>query len=162
PLRQSPRGAHGLRSTATRGTRRTVQGTSEGSPLPSLRSVGAGSPDPAPGPTAGLPDLQETCGRAGWQGQETLPQPVVPQRVVAARCQRAAAVLAGCWVVLFAAGCGKGPETPAPAGRPRLRVAYLGLTCEAPIFVAREKGFYDEEGLDVEMVRTDWDGLSAG
>ena len=28
-----------------------------------------------------------------------------------------------------------------------------GLTCEAPIFTAVEKGFFKEEGLDVEIVR---------
>ena len=33
----------------------------------------AGSPDPAPGPTAGLPAC-ETSGRVKWHGQETVPQ----------------------------------------------------------------------------------------
>jgi NitT/TauT family transport system substrate-binding protein len=46
--------------------------------------------------------------------------------------------------------------------RPKLKVAYLGLTCEAPIFVAQEQGFFTEEGLDVELVRTDWEGLREG
>jgi NitT/TauT family transport system substrate-binding protein len=48
-------------------------------------------------------------------------------------------------------------EGPVP-----VKVAYLGLTCEAPLFVAQEKGFYKEESLDVELVKTDWDGLQAG
>lgn len=43
-----------------------------------------------------------------------------------------------------------------------VKVAYLGLTCEAPIFVAHEQGFFKEEGLEVEMIRTDWDGLREG
>src|SRR5262249_26888925 len=36
--------------------------------------VGAGPPDPAPGPTAGLHKAWETCGRAGGYGRETVPQ----------------------------------------------------------------------------------------
>jgi hypothetical protein len=36
--------------------------------------VGAGSPDPAPGPTAGLHKARETCGRARGRGRETVPQ----------------------------------------------------------------------------------------
>src|SRR5881398_3384366 len=31
-----------------------------------------------------------------------------------------------------------------------------GLTCEAPIFMAVEQGFFKEEGLDVELVRCQW------
>ncbi len=73
----------------------------------------------------------------------------------------AAAAVAGC-LALLASGCGKRADAPAGGGRTPLKVAYLGLTCEAPLFVAREKGFYEEEGLDVDMVKTDWDGLSAG
>jgi NitT/TauT family transport system substrate-binding protein len=54
------------------------------------------------------------------------------------------------------------PPAATANARPQLKVAYLGLTCEAPIFVAREKGFYQDEGLDVELVKTDWDGLREG
>jgi NitT/TauT family transport system substrate-binding protein len=68
-------------------------------------------------------------------------------------------VLAGCFAIL-SAGCGTKKTTA--DGRTRLKVAYLGLTCEAPIFVAQEKGFYEKQGLDVELVKTDWDGLREG
>jgi NitT/TauT family transport system substrate-binding protein len=51
---------------------------------------------------------------------------------------------------------------PADAGPTKVKVAYLGLTCEAAMFVAQEKGFFKEEGLDVEFVKTDWDGLRDG
>ena len=64
-------------------------------------------------------------------------------------------------LVSLAAGCSKGTDT-SEAGKNKLKVAYIGLTCEAPIFVAYEKGFYAEEGLDVELVKTDWNGLREG
>jgi NitT/TauT family transport system substrate-binding protein len=32
----------------------------------------------------------------------------------------------------------------------------VGITCEAPIFSAVEKGFFKEEGLDVSLVKCDW------
>ncbi|HEX5272905.1 MAG TPA: ABC transporter substrate-binding protein, partial [Gemmataceae bacterium] len=60
------------------------------------------------------------------------------------------------------AGCTGGSNNAPGNGPIKLKVAYLGLTCEAPIFVAQEKGFYKEEGLDVELVKTDWDGLREG
>jgi NitT/TauT family transport system substrate-binding protein len=68
--------------------------------------------------------------------------------------------LAASCVALLPAGCGS--SSNAPGGPTKLKVAYLGLTCEAPIFVAQEQGFYKEEGLDVELVKTDWDGLREG
>ncbi|MDZ4288179.1 MAG: ABC transporter substrate-binding protein [Prosthecobacter sp.] len=37
-----------------------------------------------------------------------------------------------------------------------IRVGYIGLTCEAPIFSALENGFFKEEGLDVELVKCEW------
>src|SRR5438309_18892 len=38
----------------------------------------------------------------------------------------------------------------------KIRVGYIGLTCEAPIFSAVEKGFFKEEGLEVELVKCEW------
>jgi NitT/TauT family transport system substrate-binding protein len=61
----------------------------------------------------------------------------------------------------LAAGCTRGTDAT-ESGKTKLKVAYIGLTCEAPIFVAYEKGFYAEEGLEVELVKTDWDGLREG
>lgn len=56
--------------------------------------------------------------------------------------------------------------TTSPAGPTRIRVGYIGLTCEAPIFTAVEKGFFKEEGLEVELVRCQWatykDALALG
>lgn len=48
----------------------------------------------------------------------------------------------------------------------KIRVGYIGLTCEAPIFTAVEKGFFKDEGLEVELVRCEWatykDALALG
>jgi len=51
-------------------------------------------------------------------------------------------------------GCNQGSERP--TGSNKIRVGYVGLTCEAPIFSAVEKGFFKEEGLEVELVKCDW------
>lgn len=56
----------------------------------------------------------------------------------------------------------QGPAASSPARPVKVKVAYIGLTCEAAMFVAQEKGFYTEEGLDVEFVKTDWDNLRDG
>jgi NitT/TauT family transport system substrate-binding protein len=54
----------------------------------------------------------------------------------------------------------------APANSKRVRIGYIGLTCEAPIFVAYEKGFFKEEGLEPELVKCAWasykDNLALG
>ena len=52
-------------------------------------------------------------------------------------------------------GCGK-DEQIAPADMNKIKVGYVGLTCEAPIFTAVEKGFFKEEGLEVSLVKCDW------
>src|SRR6266542_3061535 len=61
---------------------------------------------------------------------------------------------------LLLGGCGKHSESSQPdntgAGPLKVRVGYIGLTCEAPIFTAVEKGFFKEEGLDVALVKCEW------
>jgi NitT/TauT family transport system substrate-binding protein len=55
---------------------------------------------------------------------------------------------------LLLSGCKKNSTTA--AGSNKIRVGYIGLTCEAPIFSAVEKGFFKEEGLEVELVKCEW------
>ena len=68
----------------------------------------------------------------------------------------ATAVLGG----LLLTGCNKAPEatqgTENSPGPTKIRVGYIGITCEAPIFTAVEKGFFKEENLDVELVKCEW------
>src|SRR6516225_410078 len=60
--------------------------------------------------------------------------------------------------VVLTVGCDKKEGASSAAGndRVRVRVGYIGITCEAPIFCAVEKGFFREEGLDVELVKCEW------
>jgi len=62
--------------------------------------------------------------------------------------------IAALGALLLAGGCKKNSTTT--AGSNKIRVGYIGLTCEAPIFTAVEKGFFKEEGLEVEMVKCEW------
>jgi NitT/TauT family transport system substrate-binding protein len=57
--------------------------------------------------------------------------------------------------ILLVAGCKKDSGSAASNSN-KVRVGYVGLTCEAPIFSAVEKGFFKEEGLEVEMVKCEW------
>jgi NitT/TauT family transport system substrate-binding protein len=73
---------------------------------------------------------------------------------------------------LALAGCERKPAASSASSSARaketthVRVGYIGITCEAPIFTAVEKGFFKEEGLDVELVRCQWatykDALALG
>lgn len=64
--------------------------------------------------------------------------------------------LIGC-LLLAIGGCQKSTSSRRPTTGPtKIRVGYIGLTCEAPIYAAYEKGFFKEEGLDVELVRCQW------
>ncbi len=48
----------------------------------------------------------------------------------------------------------------------KVRVGWIGLTCEASIFAAVENGYFKEEGLDAELIKCDWktykDSLALG
>jgi len=69
--------------------------------------------------------------------------------------------LAAACVAPISSGCGRKDS----AGK-RVTICYLGLTCEPAIFAAYQEGYFKEEGLDVELIKTDWnamrDGLSTG
>jgi NitT/TauT family transport system substrate-binding protein len=66
---------------------------------------------------------------------------------------------------LLIAGCGKNSASSG-AHSNKVRVGYIGLTCEAPIYAAYERGFFKEEGLDPELVKCSWptykDALALG
>src|SRR5580765_183839 len=55
---------------------------------------------------------------------------------------------------LVLAGCKR--DSPSGGNSNKIRVGYIGITCEAPIFSAVENGFFKEEGLDVSMVKCEW------
>lgn len=55
---------------------------------------------------------------------------------------------------LLLTGCRKNAATAGDSHK--IRVGYIGITCEAPIFSAVENGFFKEEGLEVEMVKCEW------
>src|SRR5215472_10627140 len=56
--------------------------------------------------------------------------------------------------VLLLSSCNK--KTATAVETKKIRVGYIGLTCEASIFMAVEQGFFKEEGLDAELVKCDW------
>ncbi|HEV7869212.1 MAG TPA: ABC transporter substrate-binding protein [Chthoniobacteraceae bacterium] len=59
---------------------------------------------------------------------------------------------------LVLAGCKKsvGPAEVTADGLIKIKVGYIGITCEAPLFSAVENGFFKEEGLAVELVKCEW------
>ena len=58
---------------------------------------------------------------------------------------------------LVLTGCNKKQNTTgAKTESSKVRVGYIGLTCEASIFSAVENGYFKDEGLDVELIKCDW------
>src|SRR5215831_2482023 len=60
--------------------------------------------------------------------------------------------------LFLALGCNdkEAKSTTSSGGPMKVRVGYIGITCEASIFSAVENGFFKDEGLDVEMVKCEW------
>lgn len=91
-------------------------------------------------------------------------------RLFGGLCRSTARRFAGaamCLAMLAGVGSCEYEETRLGAnGLTKVRVGYIGITCEAPLFTAVEKGFFKEEGLDVELVRCEWatykDALALG
>src|SRR6187401_1870335 len=67
--------------------------------------------------------------------------------------------------LLVLAGCNKKSGSSIQNSN-KVRVGYIGLTCEAPIYAAYEKGYFKEEGLEPELVKCNWstykDALALG
>lgn len=59
---------------------------------------------------------------------------------------------------LLLAGCNKktAQAEKTAEGLTKIKIGYIGLTCEAPLYMAYEKGFFKEQGLDAEMVKCEW------
>jgi NitT/TauT family transport system substrate-binding protein len=74
----------------------------------------------------------------------------------------AAVLLVGCTLLLAFPGCSDTADEVGEGGRTKVRVCYIGLTCEPPIYAAYELGFFKDEGLDVELVKSDWDSMRDG
>ena len=57
-------------------------------------------------------------------------------------------------IALLFTGCSK--KETAKTESNKVRVGYIGLTCEASIFSAVENGYFKDEGLEVELIKCDW------
>ena len=59
---------------------------------------------------------------------------------------------------LLLTGCKSKVETAAKTaeGLTKIKIGYIGLTCEAPLYVAYEKGYFKEMGIEAEMVKCEW------
>ena len=59
-------------------------------------------------------------------------------------------------LALILAGCSKKETAENKKESNKVRVGWIGLTCEASIFSAVENGYFKDEGLDVELIKCDW------
>ncbi len=75
-------------------------------------------------------------------------------------------------LVLSLSGCSTGETSKTSGNIPtasasrftygKTVIAYAGGTCEAPTFAALDKGFFKEEGLDVELIKMGFEQLKTG
>src|SRR5438270_2428748 len=66
---------------------------------------------------------------------------------------------------LLLSGCGK-KSTAKVINSKHVKIGFIGLTCEAPIYYAYEAGLFKDEGLEPELVKCSWanykDNLALG
>src|ERR1700756_349772 len=66
---------------------------------------------------------------------------------------------------LLLGSCSK-KSTPKIVNSKNVKIGFIGLTCEAPIYTAYEKGFFKDEGIQPELVKCSWanykDNLALG
>src|SRR2546422_10908595 len=78
-------------------------------------------------------------------------------------CTKLVVALGFC--ALLFSGCSK-KSTVKVVNSKHVKVGFIGLTCEAPIYTAFEKGFFKDEGLEAELVKCNWanykDNLALG
>ena len=71
-----------------------------------------------------------------------------------------------CALLLLFTGCSKKTSTTKVINSKQVKIGFIGLTCEAPIYTAYEKGFFKDEGLEPELVKCSWaaykDNLALG
>ena len=65
-------------------------------------------------------------------------------------------IAAAALCALILASCSKKETVETKPESKKVRVGYIGLTCEASIFSAVENGYFKDEGLDVELIKCDW------
>ncbi|GEP45763.1 hypothetical protein BGE01nite_50540 [Brevifollis gellanilyticus] len=57
----------------------------------------------------------------------------------------------------FLGSCKKDTTAEVTAdGLMKVKLGYMGLTCEAPLFMAMELGFFKEQGIEVEKMKVEW------
>src|SRR5438128_6377826 len=66
---------------------------------------------------------------------------------------------------LLLSGCSK-ESTVKVVNSKHVKIGFIGLTCEAPIYTAFEKGYFKDEGIEPELVKCSWaaykDNLALG
>jgi NitT/TauT family transport system substrate-binding protein len=65
-------------------------------------------------------------------------------------------IAAATLTALILAACSKKETVETKKESNKVRVGWIGLTCEASIFSAVENGYFKDEGLDVELIKCDW------
>ena len=74
--------------------------------------------------------------------------------------------MTACGLCLFLLGACNKPSSVKVVNDKHVKIGFIGLTCEAPIYIAYEKGFFKDEGIDPELVKCSWanykDNLALG